>query len=213
MLNIYCGRESVDHEKFIYGNISVNSRALIIVPDQYTLDAERRLFAETGAKALMDVEVISMSRLGYRLLNELGGSRRTFIDKYGRHMILSQVLREHAEELQIFKGLEGKNSFLEMVNNFISEMKQYNSGPDELETIKAQVEEGSYVYRKLSDLELIFGEYEKAISGKYTDSEDYIDLFLGKIGKSELIRGNKIWIYGFDSFAPKALSVIGELMT
>ena len=100
-----------------------------------------------------------------------------------------------------------------MVNNFISEMKQYNSGPDELETIKAQVEEGSYVYRKLSDLELIFGEYEKAISGKYTDSEDYIDLFLGKIGKSELIRGNKIWIYGFDSFAPKALSVIGELMT
>ena len=213
MLNIYCGRESVDHEKFIYGNIGVNSRALIIVPDQYTLDAERRLFAETGAKALMDVEVISMSRLGYRLLNELGGSRRTFIDKYGRHMILSQVVREHAEDLQIFKGLEGKNSFLEMVNNFISEMKQYNSGPDELETIKAQVEEGSYVYRKLSDLELIFGEYEKAISGKYTDSEDYIDLFLGKIGKSELIRGNKIWIYGFDSFAPKALSVIGELMT
>ena len=67
MLNIYYGRESVDHEKFIYSNIGVKSRALIIVPDQYTLDAERRLFAETGAKALMDVEVISMSRLGYRL--------------------------------------------------------------------------------------------------------------------------------------------------
>ena len=213
MLNIYYGRESVDHEKFIYSNIGLKSRALIIVPDQYTLDAERRLFAETGAKALMDVEVISMSRLGYRLLNELGGSRRTFIDKYGRHMILSQVIREHAEELQIFKGLEGKNSFLEMVNNFISEMKQYNSGPDELETVRDQVEEGSYVYRKLSDLKLIFDEYEKAISGKYTDSEDYIDLFLGKIGKSELVKGNHIWIYGFDSFAPKALSVIGELMT
>ncbi len=212
MLNIYYGRESVDHEKFIYSNIGVKGRALIIVPDQYTLDAERRLFAETGAKALMDAEVISMSRLGYRLLNELGGSRRTFIDKYGRHMILSQVVREHAEDLQIFRGLEGKNSFLEMVNNFISEMKQYNSGPEELKTVRSQVEEGSYVYRKLSDLELIFSGYEKAISGKYTDSEDYIDLFLGKIGKSELIRGNKIWIYGFDSFAPKALSVIGELM-
>lgn len=213
MLNIYYGRESVDHEKFIYSNIGVRSRALIIVPDQYTLDAERRLFAETGARALMDVEVISMSRLGYRLLNELGGSRRTFIDKYGRHMILSQVVREHAEDLKIFKGLENKTSFLEMVNNFISEMKQYNSGPEELNAVKTQVEEGSYVYRKLSDLELIFSEYEKSISGKYTDSEDYIDLFLGKIGQSELIRGNHIWIYGFDSFAPKALSVIGELMT
>ena len=213
MLNIWYGRESVDHEKFIYSNIDPKGRALIIVPDQYTLEAERRLFSETGAKALMDVEVISMSRLGYRLLSELGGSRRAFIDKYGRHMVLSQVVREHADELQIFRGMERKNSFLEMVNNFISEMKQYNSGSEELETVRSQVEEGSYVHRKLSDLELIYGEYEKAISGKYTDSEDYIDLFLGKIGKSELIKGNHIWIYGFDSFAPKALSVIGELMT
>ena len=213
MLNIYYGRESADHEKFIYSNIGLKSRALIIVPDQYTLDAERRLFSETGARALMDIEVISMSRLGYRLLNELGGSTRTFIDKYGRHMILSQVVREHADDLQIFRGMEGKNSFLEMVNNFISEMKQYNSGPDELEEVRSQVEEGSYVHRKLSDLKLIFDEYEKAIEGRYTDSEDYIDLFLGKIGKSELIKNNRIWIYGFDSFAPKALSVIGELMT
>ena len=102
MLNIWYGRESVDHEKFIYSNIDPKGRALIIVPDQYTLEAERRLFSETGAKALMDVEVMSMSRLGYRLLGELGGSRRTFIDKYGRHMVLSQVVREHADELQIF---------------------------------------------------------------------------------------------------------------
>ena len=213
MLNIYFGREAVDHEKFIYSKVDPKGRALIIVPDQYTLEAERRLFKETGVKALMDVEVTSMSRLGSRLLNELGGSTRTFIDKYGRHMILSQVIREHGDELQIFRRVGGKASFLEMVNNFISEMKQYNAGPDELEEVMSQVEEGSYVYRKLSDLDLIFSEYEKAISGKYTDSEDYIDLFLGKIGQSELIRGNRVWIYGFDSFAPKAMSVIGELMT
>ena len=213
MLKIYCGRESADREKFIMSRIDPRGRALLIVPDQYTLEAERRLFEETGAEALMDVEVTSMSRLGSRLLQELGGSKRTFIDKYGRHMILSHVLREHRDELQIFGGLEEKNSFLEMINNFISEMKQYNSGLAELEAVKEQVKEGTYVHRKLSDLSLIYGEYEKRIRGKYTDSEDYIDLFLSRIGESELIKGNRIWIYGFDSFAPKALSVIGELMT
>ena len=213
MLNIYTGRESLDAEKYIISRIDPKGRALIIVPDQYTLEAERRLFRETGASCLMDVEVTSMSRLGYRLLNELGGSRRTFIDKYGRHMILSRVAAEHKDDLTIFSGLEGRTSFLEMVNNFISEMKQYNSGMKELEDVRGKVTEGSYSYRKLTDLMLLYGEYEKAIEGKYTDSEDYIDLFLGKIGESELIRGNTIWIYGFDSFAPKALSVIGELMT
>ena len=210
MLNIFYGRENLDKEKFIYDNIG--GRVLLVVPDQFTLEAERELIAHSGAKALMDVEVLSLSRLGYRLLEELGGSKRTFIDKYGRHMILSSIAAEEREKLQVFKGLEGKNSFIELVNNFISEMKQFNCGADELAEIARSVPDGSYTQRKLEDLYLLYSEYEAAIRGKYTDSEDYIDLFLGKISRSELVAGNHIWIYGFDSFAPKALSVIGELM-
>lgn len=210
MLNIFYGRESIDKEKFIYDNIG--GRALLIVPDQFTLEAERGLFAHLGTEALIDIEVLSMSRLGYRLLEELGGSKRTFIDKYGRHMILSSVAKRERESLQVFKGMEGRGSFIELVNNFISEMKQFNCGADELKEMAENVPEGSYTQRKLGDLHLLYSEYEKAIEGRYTDSEDYIDLFLGKISSSELIAGNRIWIYGFDSFAPKALSVIGELM-
>lgn len=210
MLNIFYGRENLGKEKFIYDNIG--GRALLVVPDQFTLEAERELIAHSGAKALMDVEVLSLSRLGYRLLEELGGSKRTFIDKYGRHMILSSIAAKEREKLQVFKGLEGKNSFIELVNNFISEMKQFNCGADELAEIARSVPDGSYTQRKLEDLYLLYSEYEEAIRGKYTDSEDYIDLFLGKISRSELVAGNHIWIYGFDSFAPKALSVIGELM-
>lgn len=210
MLNIFYGRENLDKEKFIYDNIG--GRALLVVPDQFTLEAEHELIAHSGTKALMDVEVLSLSRLGYRLLEELGGSKRTFIDKYGRHMILSSIAAEEREKLQVFKGLEEKNSFIELVNNFISEMKQFNCGADELAEIARSVPDGSYTQRKLEDLYLLYSEYEAAIRGKYTDSEDYIDLFLGKISRSELVAGNHIWIYGFDSFAPKALSVIGELM-
>ncbi|MBR5229654.1 MAG: PD-(D/E)XK nuclease family protein [Firmicutes bacterium] len=213
MLTIFYGRENVDKEKFIFDNIDPKGRALIIVPDQFTLEAEREIFAHFGVDGLMDIEVISMSRLGSRLLAELGGSKRTFIDKYGRHMLLSRIAGEERENLLVFRGLEKKSSFIDLVNNFISELKQYNCGAEELLQIADRVEEGSYVQKKLQDLHLLYSRYEAAIEGKYTDSEDYIDLFLGKINQSELIRGNVIWIYGFDSFAPKALSVIGELMS
>ena len=60
--------------------------------------------------------------------------------------------------------------------------------------------------------ELLFAEYQQAIEGKYTDSEDYIDLYMGKIKSSELIAQSSIWVYGFDSFAPKAMEVLGNLM-
>ena len=41
MLNIFYGRENLDKEKFIYDNIG--GRALLVVPDQFTLEAEREL--------------------------------------------------------------------------------------------------------------------------------------------------------------------------
>ncbi|MCI8609897.1 MAG: hypothetical protein HFE73_09665 [Firmicutes bacterium] len=220
MLNIYYSREDVDKEKFIFDRIKAHGassgraepRALLIVPDQYTLEAEQQAFRYLGAEGLMDVEVLSMSRLGSRILSELGGTKQTFIDKYGRHMILAQVAREERERLQVFRGLETRNSFIEMVNNFISELKQYNCGIGDLKAMAQEAGQDTYTGRKLADLSLLYGRYEERIKGKYTDSEDYIDLFLSKIQRSALIEDNQVWIYGFDSFAPKALSVIGQLI-
>ena len=82
MLNIYFGRESIDKEKFIYEKIAEKQeRTLVIVPDQYTLEAEKQAFRLLHTQGLLDVEIISMSRLGSRLLAEQGGERMTFIDK------------------------------------------------------------------------------------------------------------------------------------
>ena len=55
MLNIFYGRENLDKEKFIFE--SVGDRALIMVPDQYTLEAERQAFRHLGVSSLMDVEM------------------------------------------------------------------------------------------------------------------------------------------------------------
>ncbi|MEG1163307.1 MAG: PD-(D/E)XK nuclease family protein [Anaerovoracaceae bacterium] len=211
MLNIYYGRENVDKEKFMYDN--VNGHTLIIVPDQYTLEAERQAIKHLKVKGLIDVEIISMSRLGRRLLLELGGGKTTFIDKYGRHMLLSQIARAEKENLKVYRGLEEKNSFIELVNNFISEMKQYNGNADDLKELIDNVENDNYLKKKMEDLYLIYKKYEEKIQGQYTDSEDYISLFVNNIKDSKLVKNNTIWIYGFDSFAPRALDILGQLMT
>lgn len=222
MLNIYYGRESVDKEKFLFDQIRMQAESegvekrrastILLVPDQYTLEAEQQAFRHLKAKGLMDIEVLSMSRLGSRLIRQHGGAKQTFIDKYGRHMILAQIARENREKRQVFRGLEERNSFIDMVNNFISELKQYNCGTAEMDAMVQETAEGSYTQRKLQDLSMMYKCYEDRIRGKYTDSEDYIDLYLSKIRESQWIAESRIWIYGFDSFAPKSLSAIGQLV-
>ena len=210
MLKIYYGRENLDKEKFIFSNI--HGKTFVMVPDQYTLEAERQAFRHLGISSLMDVEIVSSSSLGENILNELGGNKRASIDKYGRHMLLYKVAMEQKNNLEIFKGMETRSSFIDAVNNFISEMKQYNCGPGELKALAEDMEEGSYTQKKLLDVYRLFEKYEEAIDGKYTDSEDYINLFLEKIKDSEQIRNSQVWIYGYDSFAPKTMALIGKLM-
>ena len=213
MLNIFYGRERIDKEAFIYHQIAESrQRTLVIVPDQYTLEAEKRAFSVLQTEALMEVEIVSLSRLGFKVLAETGGGRRVFIDKYGRHMLLSQIAAEYDERLQVFRGSLRKPAFIQMANDFISEMKQYNVRPEDLTGMSKTLPQDSLLRRKLADLQLIFSAYEERIKGKYTDAEDYIDLYREKMRQSSLLRESVVWVYGFDSFTPKAEAVLGEIM-
>ena len=210
MLHIYYGRENCNKNKFMFDLIK--GKTLLLVPDQFTLQAERDAFFYLGKKGLMDLEVVSFSRLGQKVLAEVGGGRTALIDQYGRHMLLTKILSERKEELELYRGLEKKQPFIEMVNNFISELKQYGIAPAELGRIADELEETTFLRRKLRDMELIFESYEAHIKGNYLDTEDYVSLYAEKINQSEKIRSAEIWICGFDSFTPKNTEVITQLM-
>ena len=119
MLNIYCGGEQTDREKFIFEHIK--GKALMLVPDQFSLQAERDAFFYLKEKSLMDLRIVDFSALGHKVVNQVGGRRPQLIDKYGRHMLLTKVIGSREKELHIYKGLNWKNSFIDMLNSMISE--------------------------------------------------------------------------------------------
>ena len=192
---------------------SVTRKTLLLVPDQFTLQAERDAFFYLGVKGFMDLDVVSISRLGTKILNETGGGRDPMINKYGRHMLLVKILKESADQLQLYRGMEKKQAFVEMMNNFISELKQYGADSQQLREITEKMGSETFLKRKLEDVAVVFDKYEEQIAGKYIDTEDYVSLYANKIQESQNIKGAEIWIYGFDAFTPKNFEVIGKLMT
>lgn len=210
MLNIYYGRENIDKDKFIFDR--VKEKTLLLVPDQFTLQAERNAFKYLGVQGLMDIEIISPSRLGLRVLKEVGGEKVSRLDKYGRHMLLSKIIAEEKDQLEVFRGMESKTSFIELVNNLISEMKQYNTPPEALPEILNKLDKDSILYKKLKDMQAVYEKYEAVISERYIDTEDYLEHCISKIKYSGMIKENEIWVYGFDYFTPKNLDLIRELI-
>ena len=210
MLNIYYGGENIEKEKFIFEHIK--GRSLLLVPDQFSLQAERDAFFYLDKTGLMDLAVVDFSALGHKILKEAGGPVPPLIDKYGRHMLLTRILEESDDALKIYKGVRGKNSFVERVNMLISEMKRSEVSVDMLREVSESLEDSSFLKYKLKDIVTLFSLYEEAIAGKYLDSEDYITFYGDKMLDSSLIADSDVWVYGFDTFTPKNMLVLERIL-
>lgn len=210
MLNIYYGGENIEKEKFIFEHIK--GRSLLLVPDQFSLQAERDAFFYLDKTGLMDLAVVDFSALGHKILKEAGSPVPPLIDKYGRHMLLTRILEESDDALKIYKGVRGKNSFVERVNMLISEMKRSEVSVDMLREVSESLEDSSFLKYKLEDIVTLFSLYEEAIAGKYLDSEDYITFYGDKMLDSSLVAASDVWVYGFDTFTPKNMLVLERIL-
>ena len=210
MLNIYCGGEHTDREKFIFEHIK--GRTLLIVPDQFSLQAERDAFFYLKEKSIMDLRVVNFSSLGHKVVAQTCGKKPQLIDKYGRHMLLAKIMDDVEGDLNIYKGMSRRNSFIDMLNSVISEMKRSEVTPEDLEEGIASLDSGSYLKYKLEDILTVYRAYQSMIEGKYLDSEDYISFYGELIMQAPMVKESEIWIYGFDTFTPKNLLVIERLL-
>ena len=212
MLRIFAGRENIDKERFIYDRVNEHGgETLVLVPDQYTLVAEEQALKYLGTDCLFNVEITSMNRLGLRVLSEQGTESVRMIDKYGRFMLLSMLIREHQEDFDIFSRVAGKLTFTSMLNDFISEFKQQDCTLEKLREMSGDAGGDPILEAKLRELSGVITAYEEAIGGRYTDSEDYIAMYVGAIRDSKLVCGKTIWIYGYDSITPKFADAAMEL--
>ena len=170
MLRIFAGRENIDKERFIYDRVNEHGgETLVLVPDQYTLVAEEQALKYLGTDCLFNVEITSMNRLGLRVLREQGTESVRMIDKYGRFMLLSMLIREHQEDFDIFSRVAGKLTFTSMLNDFISEFKQQDCTLEKLREMSGDAGGDPILEAKLRELSGVITAYEKAIEGRYTD--------------------------------------------
>ncbi|MDD2503938.1 MAG: hypothetical protein PHG58_08875, partial [Clostridia bacterium] len=66
-------------------------RLILMVPEQFTLQAERDLIHKLNLPGILNVEVLSFTRLAHKIFNEVGGLTRTHINEQGKHMILRRL--------------------------------------------------------------------------------------------------------------------------
>lgn len=190
---------------------SLESPLIYLVPDQMTFQTEYELIRSTEIKGMMNVQVLSFSRLALRLLQEVGGITRIHIDSVGISMVLRRIIEARKHELKVFQRSSDQQGFYEHLEQMITECKRYCQSPEHL--LQAQEQPLTPILKdKLHDLQLIYSDFQQYLMGRYMDSEDYLQWIVEKIPSSSYLNKAKLYVDGFHQFTPQEQQVIQALM-
>lgn len=213
MLKIITGRAGSGKTAEIYRHInelalSGQDGTVLIVPEQFSHEAERELCRVCGNKISLFAEVLSFSRLSSRVFAQVGGLADRQLDKGGRVLVMSLALSAAAPSLKAYGFAARKPEFLQRLLKTRDEFKTSCA----FEDIHRVAESFDGVFsQKLSDLALIFEAYESLIPEGMCDPYDRLDKLSELVEKSDI--GNKnIFIDGFTDFTAQELHVIEKLM-
>ena len=107
-------------------------RAMLIVPEQYTYEAERLLAEALGG--LMGVQVFSFNRLTERVLS-LSGKTRPFLSAEGHRMVIRRAIDLNKDRLRLFSRAAEGVGFAEELQTIFQDIKRAGLTPDALDAL------------------------------------------------------------------------------
>jgi len=184
---------------------------VLLVPEQYTFQAERDLINVLGTGGILQIEVLSFRRLAFRIFNQAGGITYPHIHSAGKCMLLHRILDRHKTDWQVFAKAADRQGFVNTIANLITEFKRYAVTPGKLREAAQGLPENDLLKEKLDELSIVYAEYEETIARRYRDTDDDLSLAAQMLDSCDLYSGAEIWIDGFSGFTPQEYKVLAEL--
>ena len=206
-LNIIYGRSGTGKSKYIYESIKNklgSNKVFLIVPEQCNLSAEKKLFEVINKNSLIDAEILTLSRMAYRVLSEIGGVYN-HLSKAGKDMLIFDLLSKEKNNLN-FLGKSEKN--IDIVNRMFTEFKKHGISVNDLEN--ANIED-SYTSLKVKDITLLYEKYEEKLANNFIDENDSLSILAENLSKTDMFKDSIIYIDEFLGFTPQEYRVFEEL--
>ena len=180
---------------------------VLLVPEQYSHEAETELLRVCGDSLSLYAEVLSFSRLAARVEAELGTGRRRALDPGGRLLCLARALEAIGPRLNVFRAARRQMALQQSLLRAIDECKSACVSPDTLRSLPI----GDTLGLKLSELALISEAYDAVAAASGLDPADRLTLLAEQLPRSNYAAG-RCFIDGFTDFTAQEGRVIEALL-
>ena len=184
---------------------------VLLVPEQYSHEAERALCAACGDSLSLYAEVLSFTGLARRVAAETGAGEAPLLDQGGRLLCMALALSQVAPRLRLFGAAARRPQMQQTLLGAVDELKTACVTPDALEATAARCP--GYLGDKLRDLALVLAAYDAVTAQGHADPTDRLTRLAERIPASTLGRTGHFYLDGFTDYTRQELAVVRALLT
>lgn len=211
-LRLIYGRSGTGKSQFLLDEIKEkidgDRKIYIIVPEQFSFSMEKRLLETIDTESAINAEVLTLSRMATRVINEKEGMKKTKLSKIGKAMVIYSVLTSLSNKLNY---LNDSNKNLDLVLNAITEFKKHSITKENLDEVIEKTDD-NLLKLKLSDLSCILDKYNTRISTSFIDESDVLDILIDDLDSTDMFDNTYIYIDEFMGFTTQEYKIIEKLI-
>lgn len=184
----------------------------IIVPEQFTMQTQKTVVEMSPGGGILNIDVVSLTRLAYRVFEETGGDSLTMLDDIGKSMVIRKLAAQKEKDYPYLGSQMRKPGCLDEVKSLISEFMQYDISPEDTAGLAERAAERTLLSLKLRDLSRLYREFLDYLKDRYMTGEGVMEELAAAIEKSQRLKGSVVLLDGFTGFTPVQQKVLRALL-
>ena len=184
--------------------------SILLVPEQYSHEAERELCRACGDSLSLYAEVLSFSGLQRRMASRLGGGAIPWLDKGGRMLCMALALQGIGPRLRVYGAAQHRAELQSMLLRAVDELKSACISAEMLQEAGANCDDS--LGDKLSDLALVLEAYDSVAANGRADPADRLTVLARQIEESGMGPDTHVYVDGFIDFTRQEQEVLFAML-
>lgn len=179
----------------------------LIVPEQFSFTSEKTILCEIGARKAANVDVVSFTSLGEKILENSAPRKKKRLDDSTRAALMSEALDAVSDKLEFYGRRIRKSSAVKEFLALGSEFKRSAVSTDSARAVSATLADRA-LKTKLSDITTILDAYDALVERSYFDPDDLLTELYDALGENDYFKDAIVFIDGFRGFTAREYKIV-----
>ncbi len=189
-----------------------HKKITMIVPEQFSFMTEKIMLEKIGTKAMADIDVLSFTSLGEKLVGRPALHERRRLDDPSKAVLMSMALESVKDKLTLYGKHTSSRSVISEFVTLSAEFKQSAVSSDAVRLALASSEDG-LLKMKLGDITTVLDAYDAMTEGSYFNPDDLLTELYDILPDTDYFKNRLVFIDAFRGFTMQEYKIISRMLS